>query len=209
MKHILMLIVFMFTSAAMATETLCQWPNNQTLASIVPIQSGQNNHASGVIISNNIVITAAHVLEDLSNVVAFVNEKYFDANILYIDTETDIALLSVWTDNLPPIPLSKSELNERQEVWAVGFPRAQAQHTSTGYFNFKQAEAIHTSAGIDLGESGGGLLSCENGEFVLAGMLRGYGAYVTDGELVRLDDYSISVAASNIQLAIDSNKIDL
>lgn len=209
MKHILILVVFMFTSAAKATETFCQWPNNQTLDSIVPIQSGQNSHASGLIISNNLVITAAHVLEDLSDVVAVVNEKYFEANILYIDSETDIALLSVWTDDLPPIPLSKSELNERQEVWAVGFPRAQAQHTSTGYFNFKQAEAIHTSAGIDLGESGGGLLSCENGEFVLAGMLRGYGAYITDGELVRLDDYSISVAASNIQLAMDSNEIDL
>lgn len=209
MKHILILVVFMFTSAAKATEKFCQWPNNQTLDSIVPIQSGQNSHASGVIISNNLVITAAHVLEDLSDVVAVVNEKYFEANILYIDSETDIALLSVWTDDLPPIPLSKSELNERQEVWAVGFPRAQAQHTSTGYFNFKQAEAIHTSAGIDLGESGGGLLSCENGEFVLAGMLRGYGAYITGGELVRLDDYSISVAASNIQLAIDSKEIDL
>ena len=209
MKHILVLVVFVFASTAMATESFCQWPNNQTLDSIVPIQSGQTSHASGVIISNNLVITAAHVLEDSSDVIAVVNEKYYQAKILFIDQETDIALLSVRTDNLSPIPLSKSELNARQEVWAVGFPRAQAQHTSIGQFNFKQAEAIHTSAGIDVGESGGGLLSCENGKFVLAGMLRGYGAYLTNGELVRLEDYSISVAASNIQIAIDSSEIGL
>ena len=199
----------MIASTAMAVDSVCQWPNNQTLDSVVPIQSGQSSHASGVIVSNNLVITAAHVLEDYSDVVAVVNEKLYIAKILFIDPETDLALLSVWTDHLPPIPLSNAELNLKQEVWAVGFPRAQAQHTSVGFFNFKQAEAIHTSAGIDSGESGGGLLSCENGEFVLAGMLRGYGAYLTEGQLVRLDDYSISVAASNIRFAIDSSETEL
>ena len=94
MKHILIRGLVMFTSAAMATETFCQWPNNQTLDSIVPIQSGQNSHASGVIVSNNLVITAAHVLEDLSDVVAVVNEKYFEANILYIDPEIYRLLVS-------------------------------------------------------------------------------------------------------------------
>ncbi len=199
----------MIASTAMAVDSVCQWPNNQTLDSVVPIQSGQISHASGVVVSNNLVITAAHVLEDYSDVVAVVNEKLYVAKILFIDPETDLALLSVWTDHLPPIPLSNAELNLKQEVWAVGFPRAQAQHTSAGFFNFKQAEAIHTSAGIDSGESGGGLLSCENGEFVLAGMLRGYGAYLTEGQLVRLDDYSISVAASNIRFAIDSSETEL
>jgi len=44
---------------------------------------------------------------------------------------------------------------------------------------FRARKGPHTSAGIDSGEAGG-LLSCENGRFVLAGMLRGYGAYATD-----------------------------
>lgn len=209
MKYILVLIVVIFSSSAFAVGSVCDWPSNHTLNSVVPIQSGKNSHASGVIVSKNLVITAAHVLEDHSDIVAIVNENMFKANILFVDNETDIALLSVWTDELAPIPLGKSELNDRQVVWAVGYPRAQARHTSSGYFNFTQAEAIHTSAGIDSGESGGGLLSCENGQFVLAGMLRGYGAYLVDGELVRLDDYSISVDVRNIKTAIDLTKINL
>ena len=102
-----------------------------------------------------------------------------------------------------PIPLSVYDLYAEQEVWAAGYPRAQPLHTTSGYFVSKKAEALHTSAGIDSGESGGGLLSCENGEFVLAGMLRGYGAYRTDQGLVRLEHYSISVPASEIQFTLD------
>ena len=210
MKHLITLILFFaFATGSKAAEVICQWPNSQTLNSIVPIESGTASRASGVVVSNNLVITAAHVLEDLYDTVAVINDKLYLASVLLIDRESDLALLSVWTENLSPIPLSKYELNESQEVWAVGYPRAQAQHTSAGYFSFKQAEAIHTSAGIDSGASGGGLLSCEDGRFVLAGMLRGYGAYATDQGLVRLDDYSVSVAASDIRLVININLNEL
>lgn len=209
MKHLITIVLFFaVATGSKAAEMTCQWPNSQTLNSIVPIESGTSSRASGVVVSNNLIITAAHVLEDVSETVAVINDRLYIASVLLIDRESDLALLSVWTENLSPIPLSKYELNESQEVWAVGFPRAQAQHTSAGNFNFKQAEAIHTSAGIDSGASGGGLLSCENGQFVLAGMLRGYGAYVSDQGLVRLDDYSVSVAASDIQFVIDLSQYD-
>ena len=66
---------------------------------------------------------------------------------------------------------------------------------------FRARKGPHTSAGIDSGEAGG-LLSCENGRFVLAGMLRGYGAYATDQGSVRLDDYSVVIATIDIQLVI-------
>ena len=94
-------------------------------------------------------------------------------------------------------------------MWAAGYPRAENLHTSTGNFVSKKAEAIHTSAGIDSGESGGGLLSCEHGQFVLAGMLRGFGAYRTEYGLVRLEDYSVSVAASDIKSTLDLRDVSL
>jgi hypothetical protein len=75
-------------------------------------------------------------------------------------------------------------------------------HTSSGNYFSQKAQAIHASAGINLGESGGGLLSCGYGEFVLAGILRGYGAYRIKRDLVRLEDYSISSVASDIQIAM-------
>ena len=204
MKRLISVILLScLVSTSFAVEPNCHWPTNQTLSSIVPIVSGSNSHASGVIVSDNLVITAAHALEDYSDTVAVVNNKLYVASVLLVDEEMDIALLSVWTDRLSPISLSKNDLHESQAVWAVGFPRAEAQHTTTGIFNFKQAEAVHTSAGIDSGASGGGLLTCEEGKFVLAGMLRGYGAYATEQGLIRLDDYSVSVAARNIRFAID------
>lgn len=209
MKHLIALIFFFaVATGSEAVEFVCYWPTSQTLNSIVPIESGSNSRASGVVVSDNLIITAAHVLENLTDTYAVINGELYVASVLLIDREADLALLSVSTENLSPIPLRKSELYASQEVWAVGFPGAQAQHTSAGYFNFQQAEAIHTSAGIDSGASGGGLLSCEDGEFVLAGMLRGYGAYVTDQGLIRLDDYSVSVSTSDIQFIINLSQND-
>ncbi|MFK7815833.1 MAG: trypsin-like peptidase domain-containing protein [Gammaproteobacteria bacterium] len=209
MKHLNKIVFFflvtccLLMSAGNASDLTCHWPSSRVLGSIVPIESGKNSHASGVVVSNNLVLTAAHVLEDYYETVVAINNEMYLASVLLVDKEADIALLSVRTENLYPIPLSKYDLYERQEVWAVGYPRAQSLHTSSGNFVAKKAEAIHTSAGIDSGASGGGLLSCEHGEFVLAGMLRGYGAYRTDQGLVRLEDYSISVAASDIKFTLD------
>ncbi len=214
MKHLKIIVLsfllafFLLSTSGTASPT-CQWPSNQILESIVPIESGENSHASGVVVSDNLVITAAHALEDYYNTVIAINDEMYAASVLLVDKESDIALLSVPTKNLDPIPLSKYELYERQEVWAAGYPRAQSLHTSAGNFVSKKAEAIHTSAGIDSGESGGGLLSCEHGQFVLAGMLRGYGAYHTEHGLVRLDDYSISVAARDIKFTLDLRDVSL
>ncbi|MEM7402079.1 MAG: serine protease [Pseudomonadota bacterium] len=204
MKHLVKIVLFyLFVSTSNAADLTCSWPTNHILNSIVPIESGLSSHASGVVVSNNLVITAAHVLEDYDDTEVEINNVMYPAAVLLVDQEYDIALLSVSTENLYPIPLSQSDLHESQEVWAAGYPRAQSLHTSNGYFVSRKDEAIHTSAGIDSGESGGGLLTCEEGQFVLAGMLRGYGAYRTTEGLVRLEDYSISVAASDIKLTLD------
>ena len=210
MKHLNKIVFFfLLVSTSNATDLACHWPSNKILNSIVPIESGESSHASGVVVSDNLVITAAHALEDYYNTVVTINSEMYLASVLLVDKEADIAILSVLTENLYPIPLSKYDLYESQEVWAAGYPRAENLHTSTGYFVSKKAEAIHTSAGIDSGESGGGLLSCEHGQFVLAGMLRGYGAYRTKQGLVRLEDYSVSVAARDIKSTLDLRDLSL
>jgi len=204
MNRILVTVfLLLMATSSHAADYECKWPGNQVLNSIVAIESGTNSHASGVVVSNNMVITAAHVLDDYDDTYVDINSVLYPASVLLVDREYDIALLSVWTQDLHPIPLSKVELYESQEVWAAGYPRAQNLHTSNGIFVSQKAEAIHTSAGIDSGESGGGLLTCEGGQFVLAGMLRGYGAYRTQEGLVRLEDYSISVAARDIKVTLD------
>ena len=207
MKHLTEIVLLLFlVSTGNAEDPTCSWPTNRILNSIVAIESGDNSHASGVVVSNDLVITAAHVLEDYDKIVVEINNSMYSASVLLVDRESDVAILSVTTEDLYPIPLSKVDLYESQRVWAAGYPRAQSLHTTSGKFVSQKAEAIHTSAGIDSGESGGGLLSCENGEFVLAGMLRGYGAYRTAQGLVRLEDYSISVAASDLKFTLDLSK---
>ena len=57
---------------------------------------------------------------------------------------------------------------------------------------------LHTTAEIDSGDSGGGLIACQQGRHVLAGMLRGYGAIKRGNEYVKIANYSASVAARNI-----------
>jgi len=201
-RFVACMLIFFCACTSQAADLYCSWPSNQTLNSIVPIESGTNSHASGVVVSKNLVLTAAHVLEDYSDTYVEVDGELHSATVLLIDEAADMAMLSAKTDDLYPIPLGTHELSQKQEVWAVGYPLAQARHTSTGNFNFRRAEALHTSAGIDSGSSGGGLLSCEKGQFVLAGMLRGYGAQRTDEGLIRLDDYSVSVAASDIKIVM-------
>ena len=207
MKHFILFLLISFCACtSKASDSYCSWPSKQTLNSIVPIESGVNSHASGVVVSKNLVLTAAHVLEDYADTYIEVDGELHTATVLLVDEAADMAMLSVKTNDLYPIPLSKNELNQKQEVWAVGYPLAQDRHTSTGNFNFRRAEALHTSAGIDSGASGGGLLSCEQGQFVLAGMLRGYGAYRTSEGLVRLEDYSVSVAASDIKIVMQASQ---
>ena len=56
-----------------------------------------------------------------------------------------------------------------------------------------------TTAPIDSGQSGGGLISCEHGKHVLAGMLRGFAAYVNGDEYIKIKNHSVSVASTDIR----------
>ena len=92
-------LFFLLVTTSKAADITCHWPTNQILDSIVPIESGENSHASGVVVSNNLVITAAHVLEDYYNTAVSINDDMYLASVLLVDKETDIALFSVQTDN--------------------------------------------------------------------------------------------------------------
>jgi len=112
--------------------------------------------------------------------------------------------LEVDTDSIKPLPISAAEPSASQTVWAVGFPRAQGKTTSSGVFQKNRQGALHTSAPIDSGQSGGGLLSCERGHYELLGMLRGYGAYLSGNRYVKLQNHSVAVAATTIHRFVNA-----
>ncbi len=179
----------------------CNNPGFETLDAIVRVAntSTGGGDGSGVVIAPNVVLTAAHVLEDSSVGMVYIGNHYKFATILGRDPYSDLALLMVGTENLEPIQISDRGLAVNESVWAVGFPLALDQTTTTGEFFRYRNGGLLTSAGIDAGSSGGGLLHCERGQFKLAGMIRSYLARVKHGQAVAIPHRSISVPADAIE----------
>jgi len=182
----------------------CVWPDDKTLEAILPVATDHGSHASGVVFAPNRVLTAAHAIDGAGQFFVRVQDGFRRATLLLIDRQNDLAVLSVDTHDITPVPLSLGQPSQSQTVWAVGFPKAQGMTTSAGVFQRNRSGALHTSAPIDSGQSGGGLLTCNQGSYQLLGMLRGYGAYLSGDRYVKLQNHSVSVAAATIQRFIGS-----
>lgn len=177
----------------------CSKPGAATLAAVLPVATDHGSYASGVVVEHGRVLTAAHAVQGASRFFVRTGEQFLRADLISVDHESDLAVLAVDTGSIRPLSLALGGLNASEPVWAVGFPRARALETSSGVFQRVSGGAVHTSASIDSGQSGGGLLSCSRGTYVVAGMLRGYGAYRSGERYVKLDNHSVSVAADTIR----------
>lgn len=189
-----------FTKPVLASDP-CGWPNSIALDSVVRVTSDDGSHASGVVVADGRVLTAAHALDENFKSYVRIDGRLNSARIVMIDRSKDLAILGVRTGAIQPIPLGVENLDASATVWAVGFPRAESKTTSSGSFKVKAENdgALHTTAPIDSGQSGGGLISCEQGRHVLAGMLRGFAAYVNGDQYVKIKNHSVSVASADIR----------
>lgn len=179
-------------------QSSCGQPDNRTLSAILPVATDHGSFASGVVFENNRVLTAAHAVQGGGLFYVRVADRFLTADLLMVDHANDLAVLAVDTESIKPIHIAGFAPSIAQPVWAVGYPRAQAMTTSRGVFQLNREGALHTSASIDSGQSGGGLLSCKDGSWELLGMLRGYGAYLDGDVYVKLENHSVSVAAATI-----------
>ncbi len=186
-------------SPVYAVESECGWPDHRTQAGILPVATDDGSYASGVVIAENRVLTAAHAVVNADQAFVRVDFDFRRARVISVDQEKDLAVMVVDTDDIDPIPLSRRDPYENEPVWAIGFPHASSKTTSAGKFQNKSDGVLHTSAPIYAGESGGGLIACDKGDFVLAGMLRGYGAYIHGNDYIKIANHSVSVAARDIQ----------
>jgi len=186
------------THGVAAAAPACEWPDESALEAILPVATDHGSHASGVVVAPDRVLTAAHALNGGQQYFVRINGQFRKAQLMLKSTAHDLAVLAVETDSIRPLPISVAEPAESQTVWAVGFPRAQGKTTSSGVFQRNRQGALHTSAPIDSGQSGGGLLTCESGHYELLGMLRGYGAYLSGDRYVKLQNHSVAVAAATI-----------
>lgn len=193
------LMLLVGSSCVLAEQ--CGWPESDALETVVRVTSDDGSHASGVVIDHNTVLTAAHAVDEHFQSYIIVGEDVRSASIALIDRSRDLAILQVETGTIRPIKLGAQDLSASSKVWAVGFPRAESKTTSSGSFKVKAETdgALHTTAPIDSGQSGGGLISCEAGRHVLAGMLRGFAAYVNGDSYVKIKNHSVSVASAEIR----------
>jgi hypothetical protein len=184
--------------AGLAQAEYCEVPPDQVLSSIVRIE-GENTEGSGIVVAPARVLTAAHVVMNISNPMVRINGVQRPATVMFVNQSKDFALLEVSTGGRYVIPLRQMPLEEADTVWAVGFPLGGEQVVNQGeYEGLIEDGTLHTTASVDHGQSGGGLISCEQGRHVLAGMTTGFGAIRAGGEVIRLDDYSVSLSSMDI-----------
>ena len=138
----------------------------------------ENSLGSGVFIGDQgYVLTNRHVIKGAEEIaVALSDGNKAPAKIIGTDPITDLAVLKVELNNLPQIPLPRTDYNLRvgDIVMAIGNPFGVNQSVSIGigsalgrsnlgittYENF-----IQTAAAINPGNSGGALINA-NGELI-------------------------------------------
>jgi serine peptidase DegS len=129
------------------------------------------NKGSGVIISSTgYIVTNHHVVAGAKKIeVTFNNGQTLEAEVLGLDPDSDIAVITTRLDNLPPLPIANSnEIRVGDIVLAIGNPFGIGQTVTQGiisatgrdrvglntYENF-----IQTDAAINPGNSGGALIN--------------------------------------------------
>ena len=185
----------------------CESPDDSVYDAIVRV-GGDGTEATGVVIDKNLVLMAAHVVHDIeSSIRVGYHGNHTPATVVAMFPEYDLALISAYTGNLKPLASSNQSLYPQERVWTIGYPRAGNLTIDSGVFKSEiEPGEIHVTAFVDSGQSGGGLVSCEYGQFVLSGMIKGFGAIDYGDHYVRLADYSVAVPASDIRSFVDQNQ---
>lgn len=156
-----------------------------------PVQSGDGSHTgfvanerasgSGVILDpDGYIITNAHVVEAAREIDVSVADrsdparrdahKHYEAKIVGIDRETDLAVIKIAAQNLPPLAFRDSDkLRQGELVFALGSPLGLENTLTVGYVSASSRQLkpdqpmayIQTDAPINPGNSGGPLLDID------------------------------------------------
>lgn len=135
--------------------------------SVFVVTSG-NSLGSGFAVGENCIVTNAHVLDNLNNIIltAYAGETH-SAYLVGYDQDKDIAILGVKDAKFTPLTITDyKSLNTGDDVYAIGAPKSMAYTLTKGVLSAKEQEIgkykyIQTDAAINEGNSGGPLLNDE------------------------------------------------
>jgi len=142
-----------------------------------PNRRRDSNLGSGVIMNpQGYILTSAHIIQGKDEIQVNLNDgRQVEAEVIGIDTDTDLAVLKISLDNLPVILAgNSSKLNVGDVVLAIGNPYDFGQTVTQGVVSAKGRKRmgittfedfIQTDADINPGSSGGALISA-TGELV-------------------------------------------
>ena len=140
-------------------------------------QQINNNLGSGVILNESgYLLTNAHVISGADDIqVTLTDGRLIEANVVGVDSETDLAVLHIEMDNLPVAPIGNSNaLKVGDVVLAIGNPYNFGQTITQGIVSATRRnrvgitlieDFIQTDAAINPGNSGGALINAR-GELV-------------------------------------------
>jgi Do/DeqQ family serine protease len=164
----------------------------------------KQSRGSGVIIDarNGYVVTSHHLIEKANKIfITLLDGRQFDADLIGMDPETNIALLKVPVDYLTALPLADSEhLRVGDFVIAIGNPFGSGQTVTSGIISALGRSSlgiegyedfIQTDASINPGNLGGALVNLR-------------------GELIGINMAIIAQGGENvgISFAIPSNMVN-
>ncbi len=144
---------------------------------IIPTQRLERSLGSGVLVQENgLILTNQHVIEGADDIQVLLADGHeYAAQIIGVDTDTDLAVLRIPVSSLPYMRLDTSPALEVGDiVLAIGNPFGLSQTVTQGIVSALQrsgspeaplAQFIQTDAAINEGNSGGALINIR-GELV-------------------------------------------
>ena len=138
-----------------------------------PKQRRDSSIGSGVIMNTSgYILTNAHVIQDANDIRITLNDgRQSQAQLIGLDTDTDLAVINISLQNLPMIPIGdSSSLQVGDIVLAIGNPYNFGQTVTQGIVSAISRKRrgisffddfIQTDADINLGNSGGALVTAK------------------------------------------------
>lgn len=169
MKSIRVLLSLIIVVAVLFASTVFAnaigFEAEEAYESVFVIYSG-NALGSGFAVGENCIVTNAHVIERVRNitVVTYGGTEY-QASVLGMDEQLDIAVLIVPNANFPYLEIADlSAMKTGDDIYAIGAPKGMAYTLTKGGISAKERRIgdqtyIQIDAPINEGNSGGPLLN--------------------------------------------------
>jgi S1-C subfamily serine protease len=183
-----LLVGVLLAGCASVWAAVCQHQAVDTF--VVKVHTGGEVFASGVRINHQQVVTVLHALPVSGEVYVSLGDKQLKAELVDSHQAYDLALLTLGSEQIVPeltvYPrMLYRSLRQQESVWAAGFS-PQGVRLREGVFLQQKLSGLLSSADIEGGFSGGPLLACHHGEWMVAGLLRSYRVHVrAQGQLQR------------------------